>query len=76
MDITEFTEKFIEVFDDSDDLVITPETYFKEIDEYSSLTALSIISFADENFDVVISGKEVREADTVQDLYNLIQSKK
>lgn len=76
MDIKEFTEKFVEVFDDTEDLKLTPDTYFKELDEYSSLTALSIIAFADENFDVVITGKDIREVDTIQDLYELIQSHK
>lgn len=76
MDINEFVEKFSDVFDDVDNLTLTPETYFKEIDEYSSVTALSIISFVDENFEVVVTGKEIREADTLQDLYDLIQSKK
>lgn len=76
MDIKEFIENFKEVFDDSDTSEFTPDTYFKEIPEYSSLTVLSIIGFADENFDVTISGKEIREVDTIQDLYDLIISKK
>lgn len=76
MDIKEFTEKFVEVFDDAEDLNLTPDTYFKELDEYSSLTALSIIAFADENFDVAISGKDIREVETIQDLYDLMQSNK
>lgn len=76
MDINEFVENFSEVFDDAEGLTLTPDTYFKEIDEYSSVTALSIISFVDENFEVVVTGKEIREADTLQDLYDLIQSKK
>ena len=77
MDINEFVEKFKEeVFEDADSVDFTPETYFKELDEYSSLSVLSIIGFADEYFDVEINGKEIREVDTVQDLYDLIASKK
>ena len=76
MDIKEFTERFVEVFDDSEDLNLTPDTYYKELDEYSSLTILAIIAFADENFDVAITGKEIRETETVQDLYELITGKK
>ncbi|MDE6042822.1 MAG: acyl carrier protein [Muribaculaceae bacterium] len=75
MDIKEFTKKFSEVFDDADEMNLTPETYFKELAEYSSLTALSIIAFADENFDVTITGKEIRESETIQDLYDLINNK-
>lgn len=75
MDIKEFTERFVEVFDDAEDLNLTPDTYYKELDEYSSLTILSIIAFADENFDVAITGKEIKETDTIQDLYELIIGK-
>lgn len=75
MDITEFIEKFTEVFDDNENLALTPDTYFKELDEYSSLTALAIIAFADEDFDKTISIKEIRETDTIQDLYDKITSK-
>lgn len=75
MNINEFVENFKEVFDDAENLQLTPETYFKELDEYSSLTALSIIAFADEKFDVALSGKEIREADTLQDLFDIITSK-
>lgn len=76
MDINEFVDKFVEVFDYVEGLNLTPETYFKELDEYSSLTVLSIIAFADENFNVTLNGREIRESETIQDLYELIQSKK
>lgn len=75
MEIKEFTEKFVEVFDDAEDLNLTPDTYYKELDDYSSLTVLSIIAFTDENFDVNITGKEIRETETIQDLFDLITSK-
>ena len=75
MEINEFVEKFAEVFDDAEGLNLTPETYFKELDEYSSLTALSIIAFADEHFDVAITGKDIRGTETIQELYDLISSK-
>lgn len=75
MEIKEFIEKFVDVFEDPEEITLTEDTYFKELDDYNSLTALSIIAFADENFDVEISGKEIREADTVQDLYDIIRSK-
>lgn len=73
MDINDFTKKFEEVFDD--EVTLEPDTYFKELDEYSSLTNLAIIAFADEEFDVEVTGKEIREVDTVEDLYNLISAK-
>ncbi len=75
MEINEFIEKFAEIFDDTDASTLTPETNFRELDEWSSLSALGVIALADEEFDVEIRGAEMRQANTIQDLYNLITSK-
>jgi len=44
MNITEFIQHFAEQFDETDPSVFTPETVFHDLDEYSSLMALSIIA--------------------------------
>ncbi len=75
MEINEFIEKFAEIFDDTDAAILTPETKFRELDEWSSLSALGVIALADEEFDVELSGAEMRQANTIQELYNLITSK-
>jgi len=75
MEIKEFIEKFAEIFDDTDASVLTPETNFRDLDEWSSLSALGVIALADEEFDVELSGAEMRQANTIQELYNLITSK-
>ena len=75
MEIKVFIEKFAEIFDDTDVSTLTPETKFRELDEWSSLSALGVIALADEEFDVELSGNEIRQANTIQELYNLIKSK-
>lgn len=75
MDIKEFVEKFAEQFDDTDPAEITAATLFHELDEYSSLTALSIIAMVDEEFDVTLKGDDIKNAKTVEDLFNTVQSK-
>lgn len=75
MDIKEFVEKFAEQFDDTDPSEITASTLFHDIEEYSSLTALSIIAMADEEFNVTLKGDDIKNAKTVEDLYNTVQSK-
>ena len=75
MEINEFIEKFAEIFDDTDASALTPETNFRDLDEWSSLSALGVIALADEEFDVELSGAEMRSANTIQELYNLITSK-
>lgn len=75
MDIKEFVEKFAEQFDDTDPAEITATTLFHDLDEYSSLTALSIIAMVDEEFDVTLKGDDIKNAKTVEDLFNTVQSK-
>ena len=72
MEITEFIEKFAEIFDETEASSLTPETRFRELDEWSSLSALSVIALADEEFNMELSGNELRKANTIQELFELI----
>lgn len=73
--LMEFVELFAEQFDETDVTEITPSTIFHDLDEYSSLIALSIIAMIDEEFDVTLKGDDMRSAITVEDLYNIVVNK-
>ncbi len=75
MEIKEFIENFAEQFDDTEASAITPETKFRELDEWSSLIALSILAMVDEEYDVTLKGDDIRNATTVEDLFNTVKSK-
>lgn len=75
MEIKEFIEKFAEQFDDTDASAITASTAFKELDEWSSLIALSLIAMSDEEYDVTLKGDDIRNATTVEDLFNTVKAK-
>lgn len=76
MDIQEFIENFAAQFDDTDEALFTADTKFKDLDEWSSLTALSIIAMVDDEYDVIIKGNDITSADTIQDLFNTVKGKK
>lgn len=75
MDKNQFLESFTEQFDDTDPSVITMDTKFKEIDEWSSMVALMIIAMVDENYNKKITGADLREADTIEQLFDRIKAK-
>ena len=75
MTLKEFVMAFAAEFDDTPEEVFTPETHFRELDEWSSLLALSIISMIDDNEDKIITGQDIRNSTTIEDLYNIVQSK-
>ena len=75
MDLNEFVAHFAEQFDDTDASVFTPETRFRDIDEWSSLIGLSVIAMVDEEYDVTLKGDDVKNSNTILDLYNIVSSK-
>ncbi len=75
MEIKEFIEHFAEQFDDTDISVFSAETVFHELDEYTSLIALSIIAMVDEEYGVALNANEMSSAVTIEDLYNTVKAK-
>lgn len=76
MEVNEFIENFAAQFDETDAAVFKPETEFKKLEEWSSMLALSIIAMADEEYEVQLKGDDIRSANTIQDLFDVINSKK
>lgn len=75
MELNEFIEHFAEQFDETDITAFQAETKFKELDEWSSLLALSIIAMVDEEYDVRIKGDDIRSSITIKDLFDLVKSR-
>lgn len=75
MTLDEFVEAFAAEFEETPADQFKADTEFKSLEDWSSLTALSIIAMVDENMEKVITGADIRASKTVEDLYNLAQSK-
>lgn len=75
MEINEFIANFADQFDETDASVFTPDTKFRELEEWSSLIALSVIAMIDEEYNVTVNGNDMRSAHTIQDLFNIVSSK-
>ncbi|MDD4589531.1 MAG: phosphopantetheine-binding protein [Parabacteroides sp.] len=75
MELNEFIKSFADQFDETDASEISATTVFHDLDEYSSLIALSIIAMVDEEYDVTLKGDDMRASVTVEDLYNTVKSK-
>lgn len=76
MTANEFLELFRNAFEDID----SPEdiqlsTVYKELDDWSSLIGFSLISDVKTKCGKIITGKDIKQCDTVEDLYNLVSSK-
>ena len=74
MTLDEFVKAFAAEFDDTPEEQFTPATNYRELDEWGSLVALSIISMIDDEMDVQITGADLRASKTIEDLFNLVNS--
>ena len=71
----EFLEKLKEALEIEDrELVLTDK--FREYPEWNSLAFLSVIAMIDEEYDVIIEGKDFRKLETVSDIINAINERR
>lgn len=75
MDIKNFIGDFAYQFDDIDLSEFSADTKFRELDEWSSLTALAVLNMIGKKYDKTIKIEEMRAANTIKELYDLVNSK-
>lgn len=69
----DFINKFAEVLEIEDASALSSSTKFRELDEWSSLAALSVISMFEDDLGKDVTVPDFRKAQTIQDLYDLAQ---
>ena len=74
VDVKQFIQNFADQFDDAPE-GLTLETRFRDIDEWSSLIALSEMAMCDEEYEVIISANEMENANSIADLYNIVNER-
>lgn len=72
MDLKEKLMKLEELMD-LEEGTLHAEDRLSEIEEWDSITHLSLIILLEDDYDKEISGEEVRALKTVQDILNLMQ---
>lgn len=75
MELKDFIENFAAQFDDTDASEFKPETKFRDLEEWSSLVALSLIAMIDEEYNIALKGDDIRNSNTIEELYNTVKSK-
>jgi acyl carrier protein len=72
-------EKFIDLFKETLEIIdqeIKLDTKFRDLENWDSLSFLSILAMIDEEYDVVIEGNDFRKLVTIKDLINEIKKRK
>lgn len=75
MDINEFIGVFSSLWDETEPEVFTPDCEFHELEEWSSLLAFAILNLIAKKYGVKVLLQEMRTCVTIQDLYDIVQSR-
>lgn len=76
MEIQELISKIEIEFENLEPGTLKPETSFRDLKEWSSMHALILIALVDTEYNVTMTGNDLRAISTVNDLYQFILSKK
>lgn len=74
-DIAVFIKKIEAEIDGLTPGILTPDSLFRDLPEWSSMHALIIIALAETEYDVSISGEDLRGCKSVRDIYNVVSSR-
>lgn len=72
----EFIKNFANQWDETEPEVFTPDCVFHDLEEWSSLTGLAILNMIAKKYGVKVTPAELKACVTINDVYELIQSKK
>ena len=75
MEIKEFIANFADQFDDTDAGEINAQTSFHDLEEWDSLIALAVLNMTEKKYGKRITFDDMKGCYTVEDLFNIIQSK-
>lgn len=75
MKLDEFVKVVAGEFQETPIEEINEQTHFRELEEWSSLVALSVLSSIDDEFDIILTGGDIRKCTTIEDLYNIALTK-
>lgn len=75
MTLEEFTVNLEKEFEDVEAGTITPDTNYRDMKNWSSIYALIVVAFIDLNFDIILNAKDLKDTNTIRELYNMVKSK-
>lgn len=73
--LDDFTRKIEAEFEEISPGTLTPDTQYRSIESWSSMHALIIIAFFDSNFNIALTGADLKSAQSIRDLYAIVQQK-
>ncbi len=75
MNIEEFIKNIETEFEDLEPGKLKPTSNFREMFDWNSVNALILIAMVNTEYDVVINAEDLRSSKTINDIFQIIQSR-
>lgn len=75
MEISKFIQDFESCLEETDSGTISADTRFRDLDEWSSMLSLVLIATVNEEYDLKLTGEEIKNSQTIEDIFNKLNSK-
>ena len=72
MEINDFIKSFADIYEDVNVDSLTPETRFKDVEGWDSITLVALVAKLGDEFGKEVTTTEVRNCNTIQDVFNLL----
>tara|TARA_Y100001958_G_C20930408_1_gene340979 strand:- start:47 stop:274 length:228 start_codon:yes stop_codon:yes gene_type:complete len=69
---TEFLINFKDILDEEPNIDLNINSNFRDLDEWDSLAALSLIAMIDEEYNVIITGEQINKMNTLKEILDFI----
>jgi len=74
--VNDFIKRLEEQFEDLPKGKLQPDSLFREVFDWNSINALIIIALIQTEYEVVIDAEDIRKSKSINDLYQIIVSRK
>lgn len=75
MEIQDFIKNFANQFEETEFSEFTPDTLYRDLDEWSSLVTLAVMNMIGKKYGVLLNINDMRSTHTIQELFDLVKSK-
>ena len=73
MELNEFIANFADQLDETDPSTLNSETVFKDLEDWNSMVALSVIAMIDADYDVSVNGNTIQTVNTIGELFEAVK---
>jgi len=73
MELNDFIKDFADQFDETAISEFSPETHFRDLDEWGSLTGLAVLNMIKSKYKVQVTAEKLLTISTIKELFDFIQ---